>query len=327
MEKHRSIFGRVVPVVVVAVAVLGLAGAAHGASIWTEEGPLRSPRVSLAATAGREGTIFAIGGQEVISNRLSSVVEVYRPSARQWVDGPALPGPRADHAAATGGDGRIYAIGGLGPDGFIASVVALKPGMGAAWAEVAPLPTPRRSLGAAAGTDGRIYVVGGLVTSPFTVLDVLEIYDPAADQWRTGAPMPTPRFRMGVARGGDGRIYAIGGNDAEGQPRRLVEVYSPLTNSWTTAVPLPSLRSNFSVTTSLEGLIYAIGGCEWKPDGSCLGSRRVDVYSPDQNKWFTTSPTISVHGFGAAATGRRRIFVIGGDRAVESRPSFCFACE
>jgi N-acetylneuraminic acid mutarotase len=321
---------RIVQALAIAATALGFAGIAN-AGQWRYEAPLPSGRYITAAIAGPNGTIFVIGGLDD-----STEVDVYRPTKKQWVRGPDLPASRAGHAAATGGDGRIYVIGGLSAGSYTSSVLALKPGPGASWTSVAPLPTPRQALGAAAGADGRIYVVGGLVESGDYV-NVIEIYDPATDKWTTGAPMPSRRFDMAVVRGGDGRIYAISGrgDGGGGGPVNTVEAYSPATNSWTTVAPLPSKRDALSATTSLEGLIYAIGGCEWKADGTCPVSRQVDVYSPQQNKWRTVLPTQVGHYFGAAATGRHRVFVIGGFRpstggpiaSVESRPSFCSVCQ
>jgi N-acetylneuraminic acid mutarotase len=305
---------------------LGFTGIANGASNWSLEAPLPVPLFDLAAAAGPNGTIFAIGGQEF--GGLSAAVYVYRPSVKQWVAGPALPAPRYDHAAAVGSDGRIYVIGGRTVQGYPSSVLALKPGTGGRWTSVAPLPTPRAELGAAMGPDGRIYVVGGRVFPE--IFDVLEIYDPATNKWTTGAPMPTPRFGMGVARGGDGRIYAIGGwgeTSSGTAPLKVVEAYSPATNSWTKVAPLPSPRVA-STATSLGGLIYVISGCEGKSGGRCATTRRVDVYSPKQNKWWTLPPTQAAHVEAAAVTGRRRVFVIGGSTdSVESRPSLCSVCQ
>jgi N-acetylneuraminic acid mutarotase len=141
--------------------------------------------------------------------------------------------------------------------------------------------------------------------------------------------MPTPRFDMGMARGGDGRIYAIGGAGTTGE-LNMVEAYSPATNSWTTVAPLPTKRAGLRATSSLEGFIYAIGGSV----GLNQYTRRVDVYSPQQNKWSKVPSTLIAHVDGAVATGRHRIFIIsglttgGGSTAVvESRRSFCDVCQ
>ena len=156
---------------------------------------------------------------------------------------------------------------------------------------------------------------------------MLEIYDPATNQWTTGAPMPTRRSHMGVATGGDGRIYAIGGSNWNGglrQKLNVVEAYSPITNSWTTVAPLPTRRDGVLATESNSGLIYAIGGRDFQSF-----TKRVDVYSPQQNKWWRVPNTQADHILGAAATATRRVFAIGGESttAVESRPSFCAICK
>jgi hypothetical protein len=111
-----------------------------------------------------------------------------------------------------------------------------------------------------------------------------------------------------------------------GGPLNVVEAYSPLTNTWTTVAPLPAPRGQVNATTSRDGLIYVIGGCEAKPSLGCPTTKRVDVYSPQQNKWWTVPPTQEFHLGGAAATGRNRIFAIG-PGFVESRPSFCQTCQ
>jgi N-acetylneuraminic acid mutarotase len=320
---------RFIPTLTVSViALLSFASSASGAG-WRPEGSLADPKYALAATAGPEGTIFAIGG--AIGASLSNSVEVYRPSTKQWEAGPALPVARYRHAAVTGGDGQIYVIGGVEPQGLAESVLALKPGVGAAWSSVAPLPTPRQLLDSATGTDGNIYVVGGTIADDASAAsNKLEIYDPSTSTWSTGAPMPTPRYGLGVARGGDGRIYAIGGcnQDQVNLVLNVVEAYSPTTNTWTTVAPLPTRRCHVRVTESVEGLIYAIGGAELKANGNFVFTRRVDVYSPQQKKWWTVARTGVVHDEAAAATGRRRVFAIGGHTdEVESRPSACFTCD
>jgi N-acetylneuraminic acid mutarotase len=179
------------------------------------------------------------------------------------------------------------------------------------------------------GPDGRIYVVGGSDGSDLTT--ALEIYDPATNRWTTGARLPTAREFLAVARGGDGRIYAIGGLAGE-SVLNVVEAYSLKTRSWTRVAPLPNRRSGLEATTSLDGLIYVFGGIEELSDGSGGPTRRVDVYSPRQNRWWTVPPTQVVHL--AGATGRHRIFAIGGlnesgmlTGRVESRPSFCSKCQ
>src|SRR5579872_2452534 len=64
------------------------------------------------------------------------------------------------------------------------------------WTQGTPMPTSR--MGPFTGAIGnKVYVVGGETNT--AVLNVNEIYDPAADTWSFGAPMPTARWNGGYA--------------------------------------------------------------------------------------------------------------------------------
>jgi N-acetylneuraminic acid mutarotase len=91
---------------------------------WTAVAPMPTPREQLAAVAGRDGRIYAIGGQSP-NHSQEDIVEAYNPSNNTWVcsQGDSAPGcsstslapmPTGRFAltAAVGSDGRIYAIGG-----------------------------------------------------------------------------------------------------------------------------------------------------------------------------------------------------------------------
>jgi hypothetical protein len=85
-----------------------------------------------------------------------------------------------------------------------------------------------------------------------------------------------------------------------------------------------------AATTSLNGDIYVIGGYD-----NFGPTKRVDVYTPAQDKWRTLLPTQVVHVNAAAATGRHKIFVVGGGASqfgepiatVKSRASRCGVCQ
>ncbi|HEX8919411.1 MAG TPA: kelch repeat-containing protein [Chloroflexota bacterium] len=82
--------------------------------------PMPTARDSLAAAAGGDGLIYAIGGESTgpvkpggIPAFLNSV-EAYNPKSNAWRREPSLPGARLGLAATTGPDGRIYVVGGSG---------------------------------------------------------------------------------------------------------------------------------------------------------------------------------------------------------------------
>ena len=65
----------------------------------------------LAATTGKDGTIYAIGGY-LGNYTSSSEVDAYNPSTNQWTIITSLPTARQGPVATTGSDGIIYYIGG-----------------------------------------------------------------------------------------------------------------------------------------------------------------------------------------------------------------------
>jgi hypothetical protein len=98
--------------------------------------------------------------------------------------------------------------------------------------------------------NGKIYVIGGragaaFITSGSSNLDVVEEYDPAADNWGAArARMPSARSAMasGVY---NGRIYVTGGEGQDTQRMytfRALEAYDRASNSWAVLPSMPVSR-------------------------------------------------------------------------------------
>jgi N-acetylneuraminic acid mutarotase len=274
-----------------------------GPGSWTSGLPdMPNARFALAAAAGPDGRIYAIGGDN--NNGIVQTVDVYDPASNSWSTAAPLPTGRDFLAAAAGRDGRIYAIGGISA-GKSNKVEVYDPFTNI-WSTAATLPTPRFALAAAAGPDGRIYAIGGRELSAKG--NEVEVYDPVSNSWSTAAPMPTPRWDLAAVAGPDGRIYAIGGQglSAEGNE---VEVYDPASNSWSTAAPMPTPRFNLAAAVGPDGRIYAIGGL----DRSSADVNTVEVYDPATNRWSTAAPMPTYRSSLAAVTGQGgRIYAIGG---------------
>ncbi|GAC1576777.1 MAG: hypothetical protein NVS3B18_10590 [Candidatus Dormibacteria bacterium] len=146
--------------------VVGLApGSTATAAGWTTVAPMSTGRTGLAATAGRDGRIYAIGGtpSSTIGPDNTNIVEAYTPGTNGWVTVAPMPTARYGLAAATGSDGRIYAMGGatLANSGSVTfnAVEAYTPGT-KRWATVASMPAEGSGIAAATGSDGRIYAIG-----------------------------------------------------------------------------------------------------------------------------------------------------------------------
>ena len=177
-----------------------------GPGVWTDPlAPMPTARSGLAAAAGRDGRIYALGGSD--GGAPLSVVEAYDPSQDAWTTVAPMTTARDGLAAATGPDGRIYALGGFDGQRVLDSVEAYDPGTNT-WTAVASMSTPRDGPAAATGPDGRIYALGG---SQLRALNTVEAYDPTSNRWSGVASMSTTRSQLAAATGPDGRIYALGG--------------------------------------------------------------------------------------------------------------------
>jgi hypothetical protein len=77
---------------------------------WSPIAAMHSVRYDLAAAAGPDGLIYAIGGYDGVGNIAG--VEAYDPQTDIWTSVPPMNYAHAIRAAATGVDGRIYVFGG-----------------------------------------------------------------------------------------------------------------------------------------------------------------------------------------------------------------------
>ena len=125
-------------------------------------------RYELTAAAGKDGTIYVIGG---LANGVgvTNSVEAYNPTTNTWTQVAYLPTPRYDLTATTGADGIIYAIGGYTDStGTKDETYAYNPSINA-WTELASLPSDspyfETGLASTTGIDGTVYVIGQRDTS------------------------------------------------------------------------------------------------------------------------------------------------------------------
>jgi streptogramin lyase/N-acetylneuraminic acid mutarotase len=234
---------------------------------WFTAAPMPTPREWLAAVAGPDGRIYAIGGYN--RNGYLGTVEVYDPVKNSWSTAAPMPTPREALAAVAGPDGRIYAIGGANSNGVLGTVEAYDP-VTNRWSTVTSMPTPRLGVAAVAGPDGRIYAIGGYNNGTLTTV---EAYDPRSNTWDTTIQgLHAARTYPAAVRGADGRLYVLGGNN------------------WTAFLP------------TVEALDYGSGATVAQPGavlntspGVQLSAVRIRSNSPgvkitagpDGNVWFT----------------------------------------
>jgi N-acetylneuraminic acid mutarotase len=83
-------------------------------NVWRIIAPIPAGRSPMAAAAGSDGRIYAIGGTLpcCFGPPTLNMVDVYDPGTDRWETVAPVPTARQDLAAVIGSDGRIYAIGG-----------------------------------------------------------------------------------------------------------------------------------------------------------------------------------------------------------------------
>jgi len=140
------------------------------------------------------------------------------------------------------------------------------------WKTVRPLLLARNHH-VAVGVGDKIYVIGGRVGSAFisgtsNTVDLVEMYDPAADLWMPRTRMPTARSAIGAGVYNN-QILVAGG---EGQDQRLlaafkaVEAYDPVLNRWQILPSMPHPRHGLAVG-AIGNRLYTVSG-----DGQSAGS-------------------------------------------------------
>jgi N-acetylneuraminic acid mutarotase len=272
---------------------------------WKSLANMPTARSLLAVATGRDGRIYAIGGE---NKRGLNTVETYDPATNAWAAVAPMPTARNHLAATLGSDSRIYAVGGPGM-----KVMEIYDPITKAWTNGPPPPNARHGLALVTALDGIIYAIGG--GGPGRSLNLVEAYNPRTKAWTTVASMPTARAYLAAALGPDGRIYAIGGfsegGSSPGKRLNTVEAYDPITNRWATVASMPTARNALAAVTGPDGRIYAIGG---HSKGGITNT--VEAYNPTTNSWTTEKSMPTSRGQLAATAGKDgRIYVIGGGNA------------
>lgn len=277
--------------------------------IWQTVADMPTARFNLAAAAGKDGRIYAIGGG---ADAVLNTVEAYTPSTNRWTTVASMPTKRGGLSAVTGLDGRIYAIGGSDHLGHSYNNVEIYTPSTNTWTTAAS--APHGSKVAVVGSDGDIYALGGGGDQR-----TVDIYTPATNTWVTATVMPRVRRSFAAVAGPDGRIYVIGGINApdagilNANDIAIVDVYSPRTNTWTTVADLPAPRRNMRAVVGSDGRIYALAGDD--RSGQYVA---VQVYTPTTNTWSVGEPMQRYLAPGriqfAVAEASGRIYAIGGLR-------------
>lgn len=284
------------------------------AGTWSTVAAMPTARDRLAAVAGADGMIYAIGG--VSSTGASNAVEAYDPMTDSWTTRAPMPTARFELAAVLGSDGRIYAIGGDYADitdpGHSIIAEAYDPATNT-WQELPSLPVGRDNLAVAADGTGLIYAIGGYDGTTAQVLGSVATWKPGDASWATSPDMlTTARDMHGAATLGDGRIYVVGGEHglAAGEIGAF-EYYQPGASGWHTLAAMPTPRKALAVAP-LGAALYAIGGSRYNSTGMRF-TPIVEVYDASAHAWSQVASLPSGRFDHAAVALAGKIYVLGGE--------------
>ncbi len=212
-------------------------------------------------------------------------------------------------------DNKIYAIGGTGSSYHsltdVLGVNEQYDPVSDSWVYKASMPTARAYF-AVAAYQGKIYCIGGAtgvydVGYPsgfkgYTMVNVLEVYDTAADTWETKASLPVEAMQIS-AQAIDGKIYVMGAGS--------IYVYDIASNLWSNNGYMPTPR--YSVV--VDGKIIATGSHDMGAIPS-HSLQQLMIFDPETNSvTYGSDGPIGLEGTGvgvtAGANAPQRLYVIG----------------
>jgi N-acetylneuraminic acid mutarotase len=282
----------------------------------------------IAEGARQEHSAAAIGTDLYIFGGLKNLVptasvEKLDTIANKWSSIPPLP-IALHHPNVVAVGGKLLVLGGLSgalsaksmwaavPDCFAYEPASNK------WSALAKMPDARGS--SAVGVLGnKVFVAGGLASMAASV-DVVSVYDAAANKWTSmpEAKLPLRRDHGGGAVVGD-TFYVVGGRDGNvtGFRNQTLALNVDRTGArWTEEASIPTARGGVSVT-ALGGKIYVFGG-EGNPAASSRGVfASAESFDAKAKSWTKeTAMSNPRHGTAAVAIGDW-IYIAGGG-AVQS---------
>ena len=280
-----------------ASAVARAPGARAGLG-WSPAGALATPCAYATATLLPDGRVLVAGGLKGGPYSNSDTAELYDVATNSWRPAGTLTAPRAHHTATLLPDGDVLVVGGAKPVccGGMTNVERYDAATNR-WTPAAPLASPRLYHTATLLNDGRVLVTGGLIQSggpstPATILDTAELYDPVGDRWSPAAPMTQPRVQHTATRLPDGTILVAAGAGPEDKTVATAERYDPATNRWRPAAALATARRAHTATPLHDGTVLVAGGAV---------SGAAERFDPRADAW-TSAGTMPTPAAGYAAT-------------------------
>ena len=175
---------------------------------------MNTARAYLGYASDQGGTAYAIGGLDENGAALASAETLNGDTPTAWSFIASLPMALYNFPAVFDGTNRIYVFGGDTASSTETNSVFYYSANANTWTPAASMPIAVAGSGAARGVDGKFYVVGGV--SGGVTLNVVQIYDPAANSWAITTPLPQNLSAMAMGVDSLGRLIVMGGADTNG---------------------------------------------------------------------------------------------------------------
>ena len=154
------------------------------------------------------------------------------------------------------------------------------------WSDTGSLSTPRNQHTASLLGNGKVLVAGGINGS--SVLNSVELYDPAAGTWTTTGHLSTARYGATATTLADGRVLVAGGsNGLPGGEQTSTELYNPVKGTWSAGAAMSHPRFENLAVRLADGRVLVAGQRNAAVQGDATPT--AEVYNPTKNRWTTTS--------------------------------------
>jgi N-acetylneuraminic acid mutarotase len=223
---------------------------------WNVTQPIFAHGVTHSATLLKDGRVLVMAGAiQSGSAGPDDRVEIFDPKTNRWQKAALHENTEGGHTATLLIDGRVLIAGGSADP-------AIYDPASDTWQPAGKLAISRALAQAVLLQDGRVLLIGGVpLPQGGTVLNSVEIYDPASNTWRQATPLAQARYIHTATLLPDGRVVIVGGwNGYENSLLDSAEVYDYKSATWSTLAPLSIGRVEHTATLLPDGRILVTGG-------------------------------------------------------------------
>ncbi|ADU34649.1 Kelch repeat-containing protein [Variovorax paradoxus] len=267
-------------------------------AVFQPAAAMLTPRVEHTLIALPDGTVLALGGQDLGLKGVTSI-ERYDPASNLWKSAGTLPFQSLQAAVFLPSSGKVLVVGtGAGSQLYDPATQAFTPSGG-----FVTLATVRQLI---LLLDGRVLASDG---------NLVELYRPDTGVWRASATASMDHQGGAFTLMANGKILVSGG--LLGGTIADSEVFDPSTEKWTTVGRLATSRSGHRGVLLSTGKVLAVGGATGTVAHACsCGLRTVaqaELFDPSTNMWSSAgSLLVGRNGFSSTLMPTGRVLVAGG---------------